>query len=498
MNNHHKKTIAILVLAVAYAVLFYKGQMGVNLLIFDGLLLTLTLWLRPELGKHRPFVWSVAGLLFSAVSVVIVNTDFSLLAHHATYLLVLGFAQARELRFIWFGLLLGGVSLFAGPLRWWRSQRASRAQLQNTPNGTLSPWLKQVALPLLVAVPFLFFYLTGNGQFSKLVSGFFGLFSEFNISPTTFWVILLMLVAGFLSAGLLFPTTREFRLIKLQSAFRDDMIRSRPERQAVPPQAEKNYYSRPSSTPNPMALRYEYRQSVITFGLLNVLLAAVNLTDLRYVWLNASELSASTLSHYVHVGTWNLVISIFLAMAVVLFYFRGNLNFLKEATALPPLARLWLAQNSILAISVGVRNWHYIDAYGLAMGRVYVFFVLLLMLFGLFTLWRKVGHRLTISYLFQANGMALWLALIVLGAVNWTNGITRYNLATQEWEEVDWYYLVNVLPASNAFLIEAYDEAHPGETSKGEMHRKMLPNTHRIADWRSWNYADWRNWRELR
>lgn len=498
MNNYHKKSIAILLLAVAYAILFYKGQMGVNLLIFDGLLLTLTLWLRPELGKHRPFVWSVAGLLFSAGSVVLVNTDFSLLAHHATYLLVLGFAQARELRFIWFGLLLGGMSLFTGPLRWWRSQRASRTQRRAGPGNVLSPWLKQVVLPLLIAVPFLFFYLTGNDQFTSLVNGFFGLFSEFSISPTTFWVILLMLVAGFLSAGLLFPATKAFRLVKLQSAFRDDLVRRRADRQAVPPQTEATHYSRPQSRLNPVALRYEYRQSVITFGLLNVLLAAVNLTDLRYVWLNASELSASTLSHYVHVGTWNLVISIFLAMAVVLFYFRGNLNFLKEATALPPLARLWLVQNAVLAVSVGVRNWHYVDAYGLAMGRVYVFLVLLLMLFGLFTLWRKVSHRLTISYLFQANGMAVWLALIVLGAVNWTNSITRYNLATQEPEEIDWYYLVNVLPASNAFLIEAYDEAHPHETSKGEMHRKMLPYTHRIADWRSWNYADWRNRRALR
>ncbi len=498
MNNHHKKTIAILVLAVTYAVLFYKGQMGVNLLIFDGLLLTLALWLRPELGKHRPFVWSVAGLLFSAASVVVVNTNLSLLAHHATYLLVLGFAQARELRFIWFGLLLGGMSLFAGPLRWWRSQRASLTQRSADKKSTLSPWLKQVALPLLIAAPFLFFYLTGNGQFTKVVSGFFDLFSGFNISPTTFWVILLMLVAGFLSAGLLFPATKEFVLVKIQSGFRDDLVRSRPERQAVPPPGETVFHSRPQAHANPMALRYEYRQSVITFGLLNVLLAAVNLTDLRYVWLNASELSASTLSHYVHVGTWNLVISIFLAMAVVLFYFRGNLNFLKDATALPPLARLWLAQNAVLAFSVGIRNWHYVDAYGLAMGRVYVFFVLLLMLFGLFTLWRKVGDRLTLSYLFQANGMAVWLALVVLGAVNWTNGITRYNLATQEPEEIDWYYLVDVLPASNAFLIEAYDDAHPGEPSKGGMHRKMLPYTHRIADWRSWNYADWRNGRGLR
>jgi len=507
MSNHIKKTFALLVLAVAYAFLFYHCQMGINLLIFDGLLLTLALWIRPELANHRPFIWSVGGLLFSAITVVVVNSNFSLFAHHVTYFLVLGFAQDRELRFIWFGLLLGAASLLQAPLRWWRSQLSSlQSEEDKGAKRVFMPWLKQAAVPVIIMAPFLFFYLSGNGKFADILGALGNLFGRVSVSESTLWTALLMAVAGILSAGLFFPRSTSSWLVDLQAGFRDELLRKCPKRVPKIPVAELplHYQHRQSFPeqrppgPNPLALRHEYRQSIITFGLLNLLLAAVNLTDLRYVWLSAGELDAATLSHYVHVGTWNLVISIFLAMAVVLFYFRGNLNFLKDATALPPLARLWLIQNAVLAVSVGIRNWHYIDAYGLAMGRIYVAFVLLLILFGLFTLWQKVGRRLTISYLFQSNGMAVWLAMLLLGAVSWTNVVTRYNLATQEAEEVDWYYLVDELPNENAFLLEAYDDAHSGYSSVAGMNYKMLPAAHHITDWRSWNYSDWRNWRALR
>ncbi|MEM9528344.1 MAG: DUF4173 domain-containing protein, partial [Bacteroidota bacterium] len=280
-----------------------------------------------------------------------------------------------------------------------------------------------------------------------------------------------------------------WQLVHWQTGFEDTLHRQRAPR--TPSSHLRGRLKKIGDLPAKiLALKDEHQRAVLTFSSLNILLALVNATDLRYVWLSSAALPAATLSHYVHVGTYNLTFSIFLAMAVVLYFFRSNLNFYKEIHVLRPLTRLWLIQNALLAGSVGVRNWHYIDAYGLAIGRVYVGLVLLLILFGLFTLLRKIDRRLTLSYLLQTNGMALWLSLLVFGAVNWTNIITRYNLAQEDTAAIDWHYLRWQLDDRNRFLINQ----HPGLPPS----IKKDPNGpywHTYSDWRSWNYPDWRNGR---
>ncbi|WP_020571307.1 DUF4153 domain-containing protein [Neolewinella persica] len=486
MNTSQKSTLAALVLGLTYAFLFYHGEIGLNVLLFDALLIGLALRVRPELGKHPSFIWAVGGLLFSAGSVVIVHGQVSIWAHHLTYFLVLGFAQSRELRFVWFALLLGVGSLFEAPLRQWRRWKTIRRQQDIHSSPVALPWLKQAVIPSLVLVPFVLLYVAANDQFAYGLNVFLSYLSNFSINTNVWWSLLLILFGGVLALGFFYPRIDVSRLVKQQLGFQDKLVRQRPERTQLPrPATQLSLHPRPRQ--KTLALKTEYRQAVLTFGLLNLLLAAVNATDLHYVWLNPGKLSAATLSQYVHQGTWNLMLSIGLAMLVVLYYFRGNLNFLQDSPYLAPLAKLWMIQNGILALSVGIRNWHYIDAYGLALGRVQIAFVLLLILFGLFTLFRKIRDRLTLTYLLQTNGMAAWLCLLLFAAINWSCVVTRYNLSAQTADEVDWNYLVYELPPDNAFLLHDY----PG--GKDLMEHKRLSNQQAITDWRSWNYADWRN-----
>ncbi|MEM6771035.1 MAG: DUF4173 domain-containing protein, partial [Bacteroidota bacterium] len=472
----------------------YHAEMGINLLLFDGLLIVAALRCRPELAENRSFVWSVTGLLFAALAVIIVHGPTAIFAHHLTYLVVLGFAQARELRFIWYGLLLGAISLFKGVIQWSRHRQKSRAEAdvaEVSSSQQLFRWVRQGFLPLLILAPFLLFYLLGNEVLGRAANN---LLVNFNLPSLDIpvWVIFLFSVSTVLCLPLLFPRLQPSWLAAHQLGFRDELLRRNASsaRHLRPrPDLLTNSPS-PALVPHKMlALRNHYRQAVISFVLLNALLAVVNFTDLAFVWLPAHSLSAATLSHYVHVGTWNLTFSIALAMLVVLYYFRGNLNFLANTPLLRPLARLWLAQNALLALSVGIRNYHYIDAYGLAGGRIMVGFVLLLILFGLYTLWRKIDHRLSLTWLLQTNGIAAWLLLLAFSAVNWSGVITRYNLATQTTEEIDWQYLCSGLDRRNTFLLFDHPEDPLG------MHGKTLSSTHKVADWRSWNYADWRNYR---
>lgn len=494
-KNNKPATLFLLILGVAYAVLFYEAEMGVNLLLFDAVLILAALKCRPELAKQKPFVWSVAGMLFAAGCVIVVHGEAALWGHHITYLVVLGFAQARELRFIWYGLLLGAITVFRGPVQWFRSATANwvkRSGRSTTAN--FGRRVKNIFPALFILIPFLIFYLSGNQRLADGLGALFGWMEGATINFSVIWSVGLFFFGVWLTSGLLFPRIFPAKLTEHQASFDDYLHRRRERRAPVPPTNQLSgfanqayHYDRPNK--KILGLKNEYRQAVITFGLLNGVLALVNITDLTYVWINPGELSASTLSHYVHIGTWNLCFSIALAMLVTLYFFRGNLNFLGGDKVLRPLVRIWLAQNALLALSVALRNYHYIDAYGLALGRVYVGFVLLLMLFGLFTLLRKVDRKLSLSYLFQTNGIALWMLLLAFAAVNWSGVITRYNLATQTAEEIDWDYLDHGLDKRNTFLLLDHPES--------DVHHRLKGDTdhHRPADWRSWNYADWRNYR---
>lgn len=490
MKSQKKSLLTAIVLGLAYSFLFFHGEVGLNVVFFDALTIGLSLFVRPELAKHKAFVWSLGGLLFAAGSVVIVHTDAAIFAHHLTYFLVLGFAQARELRFIWYGLLLGISAIFETPVnavRRWRTIRRQRERIATFP---ALPWLKQALVPAFVLVPFLLLYAGGNDKFAAGLSLFMNSFNDLSVSVDVYWTLTLTIFGFLLTLGFVLPREGISHLVKQQSGFRDKLMRERRERIPNPDQSHYQTMHLRPRPPKILALKGEYLQAVLTLGLLNLLLAIVNATDLRYVWLETGELSAATLSSYVHTGTWNLVVSIALAILVVLYYFRANLNFLKNTPWLAPLAKLWVAQNALLALSVGVRNWHYVDAYGLAFGRVYIAFVLLLILFGLFTLFRKVRDKLSLTYLLHTNGMTAWLCLLLFAAVNWTNVITRVNLSTQTSEVIDWEHL-RYMPRDNTFLLLKHPESGILKLEKADT------KLYRSTDWRSWNYSDWRNLRAL-
>jgi hypothetical protein len=473
-----KNAFPLLFSSLAFALLFRYGEVGINVFLFDAIVLTAALWHRPELSKHRAFIWAVGGLLFSAGSIIIVHGPASMLAHGLSALLVLGFAQARELRFIWFGALLGFTSVIRGAFRWPQLRSREESEAETDRSNPALRWLRQSLIPLLIALPFFGLYTLACEQFGTL----FYLLTEFRIASETWWNTLTFLIRFGIGALLVTPlfliAKHPSRLEAIAARFKDHLQR-RPGKK----QSWRNA--------SPIALKEEYRRGVLTFIVLNLLLTLVNAMDLRYVWMPSKTLSAATLSQYVHAGSYSLIVSIILAMMVVLYFFRGNLNFYAQGEWLGPLAKLWIAQNAILTLSVGWRNYHYIREYGLAEGRILIMFVLLLLLFGLHTLYRKVKNKLSITYLLQANGLAVWLALLLFGAINWPGVITRYNLSADTHREVDLYYLTHGVSRDNTFLLlESGVVKYRDLPYQKRKQEKFTPSS-----WRSWNYADWRNLR---
>ena len=253
--------------------------------------------------------------------------------------------------------------------------------------------------------------------------------------------------------------------------------------------------------PGVISLKNEYRASLITFGLLNGLIFLANIADFRYVWVSYGEAGPQELSQYVHAGTYLLLFAILLAMAAVIWYFRGNLNFYPENEWLRGFAFLWLAQNAMLAFSVALRNWQYVAHYGLAYKRLGVFWFLSLVLYGLYTLFQKVKNRKTIAFLLYRNSWAIYASLLALSLINWDVAITRYNLQADNKEGIDAQFLFQDVSDKNLYLLYQYKgrllekSGWNQATLEQALHKKRLKLVRRAQanSWRSWNYADVRN-----
>jgi hypothetical protein len=478
----NQRLLLSLLLGICYAFLFYPGKVGLNAPIFDGLLLLIYLRTEPDLRRQPMFIVAAAGLLFSGISVVLVNSWLASLVHFSSLLLVFGTARVRELRFIWFALLLGALAVFRMPYDAIRAYRNEPAKRENDRNFHF----RYALIPTLILLPFTAIYYQANPAFASLLNGF-NVLGHF----VSGWNVLLFGWGSWLAACLLFPFAGESELASYGKTFRDDI----PRRSSEP---RSNWFAIFQANPIPLGLKYEYGLAKGTLLGLNGLLLVVLLMDVPTIFGGYSGQSAAELSQFVHQGTYLLIFSILLAMLVIIVYFRGLLNFYPRIQKVRKLAFLWIGQNALLAVLVGVRNLRYVEEYGLAWGRVQVFFGLLLILFGLFTLYRKVSRRLSLSYLLHTNGMAAWLGLLLFAAVNWSGVITRYNLTFQAADRQDLQYLFEALGEGNDFLLcdEAFVARYLAKHHQGRdlrnLRRKLSPREY-STDWRSWNYADYRN-----
>jgi hypothetical protein len=109
--------------------------------------------------------------------------------------------------------------------------------------------------------------------------------------------------------------------------------------------------------------------ALISLLLLNGLLIVVNSIDIYYLWIYFEYTPGLNLSDLTHQGAELLILSIVLAMVLVMFFFRGNLNFYRKNKWLKWCAYLWIIQNIVLVISVVIRDYHYITKLGFAYKR---------------------------------------------------------------------------------------------------------------------------------
>ncbi len=425
MRSTRFALVTVLLAAVIFDRLFWHQSIGVNLTLFALIILGILLADHGWRGWRPPARWTAAGTLVSVAMVAVHGSTIATIAAFASLFTCTAFVLSPRLRSTPMALLGWVVNLVASPI----GINSNVAEVMpGTPVLRRSWWWGRVILlPLLVLAVFFTLYSGGNSRFHAMTAGFLSDLSAFleDLLEKAFTPhMLFFLFAVVFTSSLLMRSIGEW-LSDHESRFGDMMRRVRIKRpQWLPPL-------------DMAALDRERRMALVLLVLVNSLLLVVNAIDVHWIWFGFRVEPGMSLKEFVHEGTWLLIVSILLSMAILLRLFRGNLNFHPENRWLKVLATVWIVQNSILGISVFLRNYHYIGFHGLAYKRIGVIVFLALVLVGLFTLYLKVRQRRTLFHLLRVNAWAAFVMLVGLGTVDWDSLIVRYNLAHWNQGEID-------------------------------------------------------------
>ncbi|MCK8141783.1 DUF4173 domain-containing protein [Flavobacterium sp. I-SCBP12n] len=173
-------------------------------------------------------------------------------------------------------------------------------------------------------------------------------------------------------------------------------------------------------------LDFERKSGEISLILLNVMLLFF-ITAYNYEQFFQIQ-ETSSLSSATHDGVNSVMLSIFMAIGVLLFYFKKSFNFDDKANFLKVLAKIWIFLNAVLVFSSAIKNYEYVCHFGLTYKRLGVFAFLAIILIGLVYLYLKIKNHKTNAYLFNVMLWYLYGLLMLCACVNWGNLITIYNI----------------------------------------------------------------------
>mgnify|MGYP001799424064 CR=1 FL=1 len=421
--------------------LFYGEVFGINLLVSGVLFAMLMAWKNQETG-HRVRWWLSIGLVIaSGIGGVWHGSNLAFIGLLVGLLLLGTLTIAPRLSVLW-SFLTGLVSAVLAPFTLFAQFNALQKKQLASPAAKIglstTGILVFLLAPTVIGLLFLALYRSSNPAFATLIEHF-----EFNFwswGHTFFTLLIFTLISG-----LWFPRLKG-RLVRI-----DRLANNRLNPRLFSGKASFSFFQ----------LHQEMWFGVFLLVLLNFLLLLVNLTDAIF-WLGDRALPGGvSYMELVHEGVGTLMMSIVLVILILLFFFKGELNFFRQNLWLKGLAYVWMFQNLLLIGFTMARNFQYIEALGLTYKRIGVMVWLLLAIIGFALMFWKVVERKSTWFLIRRFSEAALVCLLLASVVDWTNLVTRYNLHAAEvkQEMPDWRYLRQIGPG-NLAQIAAHAQRH--------------------------------------
>ena len=508
MKTPALKMVLLFAGTILFNIIFWQEKIALNVLLFDAFILLSVFYLYPAAFTKPAMKWLLLAHVVTLVTLIVHNTILSKLAFSATLLLVVVFIQFLH-RSVWYaaasavGNYLLFVFSFLEDIRQIKKGEIKSLGIRKA--------FRFLIIPIMIVGVFFLIYSFSNTVFKDVVNSigialqhFFARFFDwFNWQRVGF-----LMLGLFVTGGLLLKMKSNYFSEK-EFSKHNDLRRSRHNlkkwKEAAMFDLLTLFMGRFAN--GVMALRNENTVGIISLVMLNILLLFINAIDVAYVWFGFSYTPEVNLTQYVHEGTGMLIFSIVLAMFVLLFFFRGNLNFYKKNKWLRYGAYGWIAQNAILVVSVLLRDYYYIAHMGLAYKRIGVLVFLLMVLMGLITVFIKIHQRKTAYYLWRVNGWFAVVLLVAASCVHWDETIASYNLAHKNTIPLDVKFLLSLsdktlpLLESNQDVLNAKVGLVQGEgeylyrsglTPKElfEIRKKIFFEKQKTYSWLSWNAAD--------
>lgn len=410
-----------LLTVLAFSILFYRQESGLNYFLFSILLTAGTALMQPGIIRRRSWLLAAAGALAAGFAVFYYGNILAIVADTLAVLLLAGISSYTGGSVI-ISMVITAVSICISFISMIIDSiaRLEKRGPSDPKNKSKSKRAVIVLFALLVVLVFFFMYRSSNVLFYELTKN---ISLDFISLP---WLL-------FTGAGAFFV----YGLYN-QRIMRDVAGWDGGHRLTLQPADP----GKQSWLDKLMSVSSERFAALVLFGLLNLLLLFVNGVDVAFMAGDQQLPAGITYTEYLHQGVGMLITSIIAAMIIILYFFRGRLHFEQNTGMVRNLALLWILQNALMLVSTAYRNYGYIHEYGLTYKRIGVFVYLLLVLIGLSTVAVKLLRRKTNAYLFRSNSWMYFGVLVIASFVNWDSIIIRYNMLVAK--HTDYSYLASL------------------------------------------------------
>jgi len=469
-----KRNDFIFLLSVAlYSFLFYRQTAGLNFMIFSIAMIGALGLMRPESVRKKHWMASALLVLISGISVYIHGSGLSIAANIVS-LLLLGAQSAAPGTSIFISYFLssctvGGSYVFV--FIDYFDRRASRAAGEASTGKRKSGRFWAVFIAIVVVLLFFGLYRSTNVLFKELTK-------HINLDWISWGWCMFTGLGSLAIYGLLY--VRKFGGIGESSPNYQRNLQQKPE-------TETEWGDSMMSEDN------ERFMGTLLLVLLNVLVLFVNGVDLLFQFGDGKLPEGITYTSYVHQGVGLLIVNVLLAMLLVLFFFRGRLNYNRGYNLLRWLAVAWLFQNVLMLFFMAGRNNLYTEMFGMTYKRIGVYFYLLLTAIGAASTAVKVYNRKTNTWLFRINSWLFLVVFVFSSTVSWTRVITWYSLYKSDY--INRAYISSLSYQSLPYLVDL--NLHPEKFSQREMNESFESDNDIVQLYDQLMNRDWGNKNEF-
>lgn len=411
-----KKNDAFLIVStLMYSFLFYQESAGINFLIFNIIFIAglNVIYLKSMLIRN--IIIAEIGALISAFSILMYGNELSVFANIVSLSLISGLTINQNSSVI-IGIINSlfsyGSSIVFMFIDLVKRRKSNKSSINNR-----AIW--SIVIPIFITIVFFFIYQGANPVFYEYTK-------DINLDFISFAWVLFSLSGLLIMYGVLYM--KNIAGINSWEKKLENNLYS------------ENYTDKQNGIFGlKINIKTEQFSGILLLTMLNILILTMNIFDLNF-FATGSIPAGITYSDFLHQGIGLLILSIIIAISIILFYFRGALNF-EKSKLLKVLALLWIAQNVIMILSNIYRNNLYIEEYTITYKRIGVYIYLLLAIAGLITTIVKLIKNKSNWFLFGSNSWIAYFVLIISSLINWDYQIANYNINNSKNTDID-YLLV--------------------------------------------------------